>query len=73
MLSNQYFIIRKGDFATDGNKKIYYSLFSIALGLGNINRNSLDCFTIMIGSTFIWTIIEFFLHITKRVLSNRCM
>lgn len=66
MLSNQYFIIRKGDFATDGNKKIYYSLFSIALGLEEyINRNSLDCFTIMIGSTFIWTIIEFFLHITK--------
>jgi len=66
MFTTQYYIIRKGDFATDGNKKIYYSLFSICLCLEEyITTRSTDCFYIMMGSTFVWTVIESILHTTK--------
>jgi len=66
MLTNKYYIIRTGDFATNGNKKIYYSLFSVCLCLEEyISLNSMDCFHIMVGSTFVWTIIECILHHTK--------
>ena len=67
MFSNQYYIIRHGDFATNGNKKILYSLFSLYLSLDDYYHNhySLDCFTIMIGSTLVWTLIELFLNKTK--------
>ena len=63
---NKYYIVRTGDFATDGNKKILYSLFSFGLCLDDyINNHSTDCFSIMIGSTMVWTFIEFLLYITK--------
>ena len=66
MVYHQYYIIRKGDFATDANKKIYYSLFSIGLSLEEyICSGSIDCFRIMIGSTIIWTLIETILHFTN--------
>lgn len=66
MFNNQYYIIRKGDFATDGNKKIYYSLFSICLCVEEyVQYQSTDCFYIMIGSTIVWTIIESILHTTN--------
>ena len=67
MFSNQYYIIRHGDFATNGNKKILYSLFSLYLSLDDYfhNEYSLDCFKIMIGSTFVWTLIELFLNKTN--------
>ena len=66
MFDKQYYIIRKGDFATDGNKKIYYSIFSICLCLEEYTTNqSTDCFYIMIGSTLVWTVIESLLHITN--------
>lgn len=66
MINKQYYIIRKGDFATDGNKKIYYSIFSICLCLEEYaTSRSTDCFYIMIGSTFVWTAIESVLHITN--------
>ena len=66
MFTNQYYIIRKGDFATDGNKKIYYSLFSICLCVEEyIQSKSVDCFYIMIGSTLVWTVIESILYTTK--------
>ena len=66
IINNKYYIIRTGDFAIDGNKKILYSLFSIGLCLEDyINNNSTDCFSIMIGSTLIWTFIEFLLYMTN--------
>lgn len=65
MIHYQYYIIRKGDFATDANKKIYYSLFSIGLSLEEyLCSGSTDCFRIMIGSTIIWTLIETLLYFT---------
>jgi hypothetical protein len=66
LFDDKYYIIRKGDFATNGNTKILYSLFSIGLCIEEyINANSTDCFSIMIGSTIVWTIIEFFLQVTS--------
>lgn len=66
LYDNKYYIIRIGDFATNGNKKILYSLFSIFLCLEEyINNNSYDCFLIMTGSTFVWTVIEMYLNITE--------
>jgi len=66
LINNKYYITRSGDFAIDGNKKILYSLFSIGLCLEEyFTRQSTDCFNIMIGSTFVWTLIEFFLYITN--------
>ena len=66
MIHYQYYIIRKGDFATDANKKIYYSLFSIGLSLEEyLCSGSTDCFRIMFGSTIIWTLIETILHFTN--------
>ena len=66
ILDNKYYIIRIGDFATNGNKKILYSLFSICLCLEEyISIKSLDCFSFMIGSTIVWTIIEYMLSFTK--------
>lgn len=66
ILQNKYFIIRVGDFATNGNKKLFYCLFSICLCIEEyINKGIIDCFKIMIGSTIVWTIIEYLLNITK--------
>jgi hypothetical protein len=66
LLDNKYYIIRIGDFATNGNKKILYSLFSICLCLEEyISTKSIDCFTIMIGSTLVWTFIEYMLSFSK--------
>lgn len=67
MFSNHYYIIRHGDFATNGNKKILYSLFSLYLSLDDYfhNQYSIDCFKIMIGSTLVWTLIELFLNKTN--------
>jgi len=66
LLDKQYFIIRKGDFATNGNTKIIYCFFSSMLCVDDyINRNSSDCFNILIGSTIIWSFVEFCLHISK--------
>lgn len=66
MLDKQYYIIRKGDFATDGNKKIYYSIFSICLCLEEYaTSRSTDCLYIMMGSTLVWTVIECILHVTN--------
>jgi hypothetical protein len=63
ILDNKYYIIRRGDFAINGNTKIFYSLFSICLCIEEyIQLNSIECFNIMIGSTIIWSIIECFLH-----------
>lgn len=66
ILNNKYFIIRIGDFATNGNRKILYFLFSLFFCFEEyFTIQSLDCFKIMFGSSIIWTIIELFLHYTN--------
>jgi len=66
LFDNQYYIIRKGDFATNGNTKIVYCFFSFILCIDDyVNRNSHDCFIILGGSTAIWSCIELYLHISK--------
>ena len=66
ILSNdKYYILRIGDFATDANTKIYYSLFSLLLCCHDyLYNNSSDCFVILYYSTLIWTCIEFCLYIS---------
>jgi len=45
---NKYFIIRTGDFATNGNKKILYSIFALLLCVDDYYTNhSYDCFNII--------------------------
>lgn len=66
LIENKYYIIRKGDFATNANTKILYSLFALTLCCEEyITTKQLDCFYIMTGSTGIWSIIEAYLHYTK--------
>jgi hypothetical protein len=66
LIDNDYYIIRRGDFATDGNTKILYCILSIFLCIEEyITNKSTDCFSIMIGSTIIWTSIEFILHLSN--------
>ena len=46
LVQNKYYIVRLGDFATNGNTKLLYGLFSILLCIDDyISRNSKDCFT----------------------------
>ena len=62
----QYYIIRKGVFATNVNTKIIYCIFSSVLCVDDyINRNSYDCLFILGGSTLIWSCIELYLHLSK--------
>jgi hypothetical protein len=66
IINNKYYIIRTGDFATNGNKKLLYSLFGALLCLDDYyTNNSCDCFSIMIGSSISWAIIELLLHISN--------
>ena len=66
LIRNKYYIIRKGNFATNGNTKIIYCILSIFLCMDDYyTNNSFDCFSIMIGSTLIWSFIEFMLHISN--------
>ena len=66
MLNNKYYIVRNGDFATCANSKILYSLVAITLATDDyFTNNSTSCFSIMIGSTLVWTFIEFLLYVTN--------
>ena len=66
ILENKYYIIRKGNFATNGNTKIFYSIFATILCMDDyINKKSNDCILLLIGSTIIWSIVELFLHVSK--------
>ena len=66
LLDTQYYIIRKGDFATNGNTKISYCIFALLLCIDDyINRSSTDCFILLFGSTTIWSLVELCLHISK--------
>ena len=66
LMTEKYYIIRTGDFATDANKKIIYILLSCLLCLHDsiVNKN-MEYFAVMAGSSIIWTIIELFLNEQK--------
>ncbi len=66
LFDNQYYMIRNGDFATNANTKIIYGLVSTGLCIDDyMNRNSLDCFVVLIGSTAVWSFVELMLHLSK--------
>ena len=66
LTKKHYYILRIGDFATNANTKIYYSVFTSLLCVDDyITNHSNDCFNIMLYSTFIWTVIEFLLHMSN--------
>jgi len=66
IISNKYHIVRYGDFATNGNAKILYSIFAGFLCLDDYRtRKSTDCILIALGATLIWTIVEMYLHTSK--------
>lgn len=66
LTQNKYYIVRMGDFATNGNAKLLYGFISSILCVDDyLSNNSTDCFTILVGSTTIWTIVEWCLHITN--------
>jgi hypothetical protein len=66
ILHNKYHIIRNGDFATNGNTKVLYGIFSGILCMDDyFSKESTDCISIMIGSSIIWTVVEMYLHATR--------
>jgi len=63
IIHNKYHIVRYGEFATNGNTKLFYSIFAGTLCLNDYReRNSTDCFLIATGASVIWTIVEIYLH-----------
>lgn len=66
LTKNKYYILRVGNFGTNANTKLYYCFFTILLCIEEyITVNRIDCYIIMRNSTILWSIIEFFLHISK--------
>ena len=62
-IHNKYHIVRYGDFATNGNTKLFYSIFAGTLCIDDYRtRNSTDCIIIAAGASVIWTIVEIYLH-----------
>ena len=63
--SKEYYIIRYGNFATNGNIKLLYGMLSVCLSVEDyVSRGSHDCIKILLGSTTIWTIVELYLHMS---------
>ena len=66
LIYNKYYIIRMGNFATNGNLKILYGAFSLLLSYDDyIKYNSTDCILILSVSTVIWSFIETLLYLTN--------
>lgn len=66
ILDNKYYIIRIGDFATNANKKIMYSLLGFALCLLDyMEKITFEYCKIMIGSSILWSLVEFVLNNQK--------
>jgi len=61
----EYYIIRHGNFATNGNIKLLYGSLSLLLGVADyMSRGSSDCLVILVGSTTIWSGVESYLHVS---------
>ena len=66
IINNKYYIIRNGDFATNGNIKIIYSLFAILLSIFDyLFYNNKDSLKILFGSSILWFIVELILSTAK--------
>ena len=65
LIHNKYHIIRYGDFANNGNSKVFYSIFAGILCFDYYQtQNSTDCIIIAVGSTLLWAIVELYLHMS---------
>ena len=63
VMYNKYYIIRKGDFATNANKKIIYIFLGLGLCIHDYYvNNKNEYFRLMVGSSILWTCIELFLN-----------
>jgi len=63
IIDNKYYIIRTGDFATNANKKIIYSLLGLGLcALDYMENGTLEYSKLMIGSSILWTFVEYVLN-----------
>jgi len=66
IITKKYYITRTGDFATDANKKIAYTLLGLLLCYHDyMQHGTLEYMSVFIGSSLFWTAIELFLNITK--------
>ena len=66
LIDNKYYIIRMGNFATNGNLKILYGAFSLLLSYDDyIKNNSTDCILILSVSPGVWSFIETLLYLTN--------
>ena len=66
LIHNKYYIVRKGNFATNGNTKIMYCFLTLVFCIDDYYKNkSTDCISIMLGSTLIWSFIELLLHLSN--------
>ena len=66
LIQNKYHIVRIGNFATNGNTKLLYGGISILMCVDDyVSQNSLQCLSIFIGSTIIWSFIELLLHVSR--------
>ena len=71
IITNKYYITRTGEFATDANKKIAYTILGLSLCYHDyIQRNTIEYMSVFIGSSIFWTFIELFLNITKSRVIN---
>ena len=68
IISNKYYITRTGEFATDANKKIAYTILGLSLCYHDyIQRNTIEYMSVFIGSSIFWTFIELFLNINQQL------
>lgn len=66
LFTNKYYITRTGDFATDANKKLGYTMLGVCLCYHDyIERGTLEYASIFMGASLFWTAIELFLNMTK--------
>lgn len=71
IITKKYYITRRGEFATDANKKLAYTILGLCLCYHDyIERNTLEYISVFIGSSLFWTVIELFLNVSKSRIIN---
>jgi len=71
IFTNKYYITRTGEFATNANKKIIYTILAGCLCLHDyISRDNTEYISVFIGASLCWTLIELFLNLSKIRIIN---
>ena len=71
IITKKYYITRRGEFATDANKKIAYTILGLCLCYHDyIERNTIEYISVFMGASLFWTVIELFLNMTKSRIIN---